>query len=259
MQIRQTDEKVRYRRDRAREAVSLASQGRWEEAVDVNNDVLRAFPSDTDALNRLGKALSQLGRYSEAREAFQRSLDHDRANPIARKNLERLAPLEDAPTPARTDGLTPRLFIEESGKSCVTTLWSPAPAAALARVAAGDAVTLHLDGAAVGATTAMGAPLGRLEPRLAARLARLIPAGNRYAAAVASVGDGEVAIVLREVYRDPRVGGVLSFPTRAGDLGAYPPPRMPDGARGRSAPTARLLGRDDGQDDPGDDSDDDAE
>jgi tetratricopeptide (TPR) repeat protein len=254
MQIRQTDEKVRYRRDRAREAVSLASQGRWEEAVDVNNDVLRAFPSDTDALNRLGKALSQLGRYSEARGAFQRSLDHDPVNPIARKNLHRLAHLEDAPVPDRADGIAPRLFIEESGKSCVTTLWSPAPAAVLARVAAGDAVTLNLDGAGVGATTAAGgAPLGRLEPRLAARLARLMPAGNRYAAAVASVRDGQVAVVLREVYRDPRVGGVLSFPTRAGELDANPPSGTSVGTRGRAAPP---TGHHDGQDD---DSTDEAE
>jgi tetratricopeptide (TPR) repeat protein len=234
MQIHHTDETVVRHRDLTRDAVALASQGRWEEAAEVNRDILRSRSDDVEAFNRLGKALSQMGRYSDARGAFQESLDRDPANPIARKNLERLASLRDAPNTGFTKGATPRLFIEESGKSCVTTLWFPGPETLLARVAAGDPVTLRVEGATVVATTAVGEPLGWLEPKLAARLARLIPEGNRYASAVASVGNGAVAVALREVFRHPRVSGVLSFPSRANAQDGYPPASSTSDAPGQA-------------------------
>ena len=52
---------VRFRRQRTDLAIMLATQSRWEEAVQANLDVLRVFPNDVDALNRLGKASLELG------------------------------------------------------------------------------------------------------------------------------------------------------------------------------------------------------
>ena len=97
MQIHQIEERSRIHRDKSREGIALATQGRWEEAVQANRALLAAFPDDVEAQNRLGKALSELGHYTEARSAFQRALEKSPSNPIARKNLERLADLSDAP------------------------------------------------------------------------------------------------------------------------------------------------------------------
>ena len=222
MQINQVQDEDKLRRDRVREAVALAVQGRWHEALAVNRALL-AQHRTVDTLNRLGKALSELGRYAEAREAFQEALDQAPTNSIARKNLERLDRLKDTAPAPRAERLSPQLFIEESGKSCVTMLRAPAPPEVLARVAAGDPLALQVDGATVRAVIGEDAPLGQLEPKLAARLIKLIEAGNRYRVAVAAINSAGVSVILREAYQHPRMAGIVSFPTRIESILPYVP------------------------------------
>ena len=57
------EEKARLRRQRTELAINLAMQSRWEEAVRVNQSILEVYPTDADAHNRLGKALTELGQY----------------------------------------------------------------------------------------------------------------------------------------------------------------------------------------------------
>jgi hypothetical protein len=57
--------------------------------------------------------------------------------------------------------------------------------------------------------------IGVVEPRVAARLLKLIADGNKYAAGVTSLGDKDVRIIIREIYQDPRNYGKVSFPTAA--------------------------------------------
>ena len=73
--------------DLTRQAVALAMESRWEEAVEVNRAILDDFPTDLETCNRLGKALSELGQNVEARKAFERALSISPNNPIAKKNL----------------------------------------------------------------------------------------------------------------------------------------------------------------------------
>lgn len=223
MQINQLQDQDKLRRDRVREAVALAVQGRWQEALVVNQALLAQYPGAVDTLNRLGKALSELGRYAEAREAFQQALDRSPSNGIARKNLERLDRLKDTAPAPRAERLSPQLFIEESGKSCVTMLRAPAAPEVLARVAAGDPLGLQVDGATVRVVLGEDVPLGRLEPKLAARLIKLLDAGNRYRVAVATVDKTGVSVILREAYQHPRLAGTVSFPTRMEAVVPYIP------------------------------------
>ena len=223
MQINQVQEEDRLRRDRVREAVALAVQGRWHEALVVNQALLAQYPGTVDTLNRLGKAFSELGRYAEAREAFQQALDCSPSNGIARKNLERLGRLKDTAPVSRAERLSPQLFIEESGKSCVTMLRAPAEPEVLARAAAGDPLGLQVDGATVRIVLGEDVPLGRLEPKLAARLIKLMEAGNRYRVAVATINTTGVSVILREVYQHPCMVGTVSFPTRMEAIVPYIP------------------------------------
>src|SRR3972149_469295 len=120
----QTEEKARIRRQRAEHAVQLALESRWEEAVTANRAILTTFPNDVEAWNRLGKALSELGQYKQARDAYHQAHTLDGTNTIAWRNLERLgAPGGGAPVPAEPQQrLDPQLFIEEMGKTGVTAL-----------------------------------------------------------------------------------------------------------------------------------------
>ena len=216
-------ERNKFHRDKSKEAVDLALKGLWDQATGVNQEILEFFPEDVEAWNRLGKAFLELGNYDEARDAFERASQLAPYNTISKKNLERISHLkETAPASgdrARNTGkaFLPYMFIEESGKSGVTTVNRPAPCSVLAKLAAGDTVKLVTGEHAVIVENNQGEYLGQVEPKISKRLIRLINGGNRYDAAVISVGRQELSIIIWENYRHPSLHDVCSFPTRGKD------------------------------------------
>ncbi len=208
----------KVRRDRAKKAVALAMHSHWDEAVVMNRAILRDFPDDLEAQNRLGKALSELGRNREAREAFQRALEISPNNGIARKNLDRLMSLgdQDAPRSQGSVEAAPRVFIEETGKTTTTSLVSLAPSNALLKLTPGHRVSLEIDNRRVKVLNAGGEYVGSVEPKLTARLLRLVRGGNQYEAAVTSASPSELTIIIRETFKHPSQAGIVSFPSRAG-------------------------------------------
>ncbi len=207
------EEGAKLRRTHIQKAIDLAMQNRWEEAVQVNQAILELFPNDVDALNRLGKALTELGRYEEAKDAYRRALSIDPLSTIAQKNLSRLA-LMDPDRPVKEDGVkaAPRVFIEERGKAGTTMLVNVAPREALIKVSAGDQVNLAAVEGSLRVTTIGGDYLGQVDPKLGLRLMRLMQGGNQYVVAVTSVGAQDVKVIIRETYQDPSQVGKLSFP-----------------------------------------------
>src|SRR3972149_4882053 len=103
------DDKARLRRLRAREAITLAMQSRWEEAG----------------------------------EAYKRARDRAPHNQIARKTLARLAILKEAEAPVDRHRVAPHLFLEETGRAGVVDLAHTAVPEVLARLAAGEQVFLN--------------------------------------------------------------------------------------------------------------------
>jgi tetratricopeptide repeat protein len=206
------------RRQTIEQAIQLAIQSRWEEAEQLNRQLLAAFPEDVDANNRLGKALTELGRYAEARAAYTRAIELDPANGIARKNLTRLAALGDGSATPSSAGekVDPGLFVEETGKSGVAVLVRPA-ANALARMTAGDRVYLHRQDKSLTVENSRGEYLGAIDSRLALRLIKLIDLGNEYSAAIASLSDHTCKVMIKETFQHPSQAGKLSFPPIAAD------------------------------------------
>ncbi len=214
----QSEEKMRLRKQLTDQAIKLALQSQWEEAVATNRMLLSQFPHDPEALNRLGKALSEIGQYAEAKKAYAEALEMNPANTIARKNLERLSHLSNeadnhAP-PAAAERIDPRLFIEETGKTGFTRLVNPAPAEVLAKLTSGDQVYFFVDGHTLHVRNARGEEIGQVEPRLANRLINFMEGGNQYAAAITDLGERQVRIIVRETYQHPNMLGRVSFPAQ---------------------------------------------
>jgi tetratricopeptide (TPR) repeat protein len=218
MVFNHTGDKARLRRHRTNEAIALAMQSRWEEAVAVNKSIIEAFPDDADAFNRLGKALTQLGMYTEAREAYGHALEVEPNNAISRKNFDRLSHLkDDGAQPKGRKGVTSHLFIEETGKADAAELDRLADKDVLARMAAGDPVDLKPEGQRLLVESPDGEYLGEVEPRLGLRLIKLMEGGNEYAAAIASIGEDRGRVMIKEVFQHPSQAGRTSFPVRAPD------------------------------------------
>lgn len=210
-------EAVRLRRQGAEQAIQLALESKWEEAVSLNRSILAEHPNDVDAWNRLGKGLLELGRYNDALESYAKSLALDPVNTIAKRNLDRLTALQDV-EPRRAEGVVKvaqDLFIEEVGKSGVTMLQG-VTRETLATLTAGDEVYLDPGRNLLSIKNAAAETIGTIEAKLGLRLLRLIEGGNKYAAAVKSVTDSEAELIIKETFRDPSQTR-LSFPAVSGD------------------------------------------
>lgn len=206
----------KLRRQSTKQAIALAMEGGWREAIAVNQSIIEMFPEDVEALNRLGRAHLELGEYKEAEAAYRRSTEIDPYNAIAIKNLQRLSYLKEIAGVAEggANRLEPQAFIEEVGKTGVVQLVDLAPPEVLARVVAGDRVQLKIEGNGLMAENGRGIYLGRVEPEHGQRLARLMIGGNQYSAAIVSLAEGTVSVIVREIYRDPSQAGRPSFPSK---------------------------------------------
>lgn len=200
------------KRQQADIAIQMALQGKWAEAVQVNKQIIESFPTDVDAYNRLGKAYTELGKYKDAREAYMKALESDPLNSIAQKNLTRLSTLgKSAPPRPAAQKLSPQMFIEETGKTGITTL-AKAEMDIANRMTAGDQVQLERKNGTLMVKAMDGEYLGELEPRLGQRLVKLIDAGNEYVAAISSLDEDNVKVFIRETFQHASQTGKLSFP-----------------------------------------------
>jgi hypothetical protein len=233
MTLPDTDTTTRQRRQLADAAIGHATHGDWEAAVEANRQLLELGP-DIDAYNRLGKALAELGRNGEALEAYEQALERDATNRIAQRNADRLRLLlaaqdggkadgEPAARPkrgARPEKAPATLFIEEMGKTGRARLINLAAPRVLAPLSPGDAVDLVADGDQLVAKVGRAA-IGQVEPRIAARLLKLMEGGNRYEAALTTIHEGgDVTIIIHEVFTHPANFGKVSFPSAV--VGATP-------------------------------------
>ncbi|MEP6870595.1 MAG: tetratricopeptide repeat protein [Anaerolineaceae bacterium] len=216
------DERARLRKQMSDQAVNLAINSRWDEAASVNREYLKTFGDETEALNRLGKALSETGQITQARAKYARAIEIDPTNIIARRNLDRLASMTDtSAADAAPSQLDTRLFVEETGASTVAKLQAT-DADRAAQLDAGDVVELQAQGNAVNVLTVSGEYVGMLEPKIGLRLSKMMAAGNQYAAAMVTVTPGALKVMLRETFKHPTMISKVSFPkAKATEVRAY--------------------------------------
>ncbi len=150
------------------------------------------------------------------KKAYQRAVELDPYNVIAKKNLERLSHLAEAMVGAEADSRTaePHSFIEEVGKAGMVSLLKLAPTEVLAKMVAGDKAYLKRDGGSLKVENGRGEYLGEVETRHAQRLIKLMEGGNQYSAAIVRTTESAVVVIIREAYQDPSQVGKLSFPPK---------------------------------------------
>lgn len=228
------------------DAIQLAADGSWEEAIDLNKYILEAFGGDESTHNRLGKAYAELDRLEEAKAAYETALQVNPLSPVARKNVQKLEGLMRT-NQSYTSGsvrVDPNLFVEEMGKTTTTTLRGTADDVDQ-KISAGDVAELRIEGDGIEVDTMRGVRIGSLEPKLARRLFKFIQGGNRYQVGVTSVEGSVVKVIVREVYQDPKFAGKPSFPiTRKRDVEFRPYARESLAAAG---PAISAIDEDEGE------------
>ena len=211
----ESTEHLKPRSQYAEDAVQLAIAGSWDEAVKLNKFIIDNLGPDEETQNRLGKALSELGKLKEAKASYEAALKINPLNSIAKRNAARINALLHQKEGLKVGGtkVDLNLFVEEMGKTVITTLDTTGNDIC-SKVAAGDVAELRIEGDGIMAETSRGVRLGLLEAKLARRLTKFMHGGNRYQAGVTSCEGNTVKLIVRETYQDPRFAGKPSFPMR---------------------------------------------
>ncbi len=217
-QVMSTD-RNRFKEYWVRQAIQCAARQRWAEAEKINRSIVRQCPDDVDARNRLGKAQWELGLLPEAKESYRQALALDPGNAIAARNLLRLETAFDADCASGHEDATPRvpadIFIAESGKTTIVKVLPLPGKQGDVLALPGAPLRLEMQGRSMRVLNRGGQPLGQLGAALAQRLAALMEAGNRYAAAVVGIQQGDVYIVIKETYQHASQVGRHSFPNQS--------------------------------------------
>ncbi|HSD98869.1 MAG TPA: tetratricopeptide repeat protein [Patescibacteria group bacterium] len=191
------------------QAIQIALNGNWQEAAKLNIEILKENPEDTDALNRLGFALSALGNKKEAKETYDRVLIIDPLNPIATRGLKRLS-TAGSQTNMPTKLLS-NMFLEESGKTKIVSLLNTAPARQLRNLQVGQTVTLCKKRMKIFIQDTNKEYIGVLPEDLGKRLIKFIDGGNAYEAYIKSANDHGVVIFIKEIKRATKYKNQPSF------------------------------------------------
>jgi tetratricopeptide (TPR) repeat protein len=242
--------KPKTRKQVVEDARQAALAGEWNHAIELNKQLLERTPRDAEAYNRIGRAHLEMREYAEAIEAYTQALKMDKANIIARRNLQRLELLRKSGENEHTTGATaPRtaVFIEEVGRTWVDELVNPLDLERLALISPSEQLQLENADGVLYVTTVDGERLGEVEEKTAERIIQLLQNGNLYEVYALGISSRSLRVILREVYRDPRNANLVSFPRQISATRAYL--RERDSLRARDESEFIMLDDDDDNDD----------
>lgn len=218
-----TGTKKQTRKQIVEEARQASLAGNWEMALALNHLLLEKNPRDAEAYNRIGRAKLEQGLQAEAVDAYTHALKVDKANLIARRNLQRLELLRKSPNidPVQKAAPRPAVFIEEVGRTWVDELVESLPLEDLAHISPGEQLELKIEHGRLTVSTPDGVMLGKVDERTAERIVQLMQNGNQYEVFALGISGRSLRVILREVFRDPRNGNLVSFPRQVSATRAY--------------------------------------
>jgi len=207
-------------------AVKNSLSGNWDEAIKLNEQIIKSDSVNIAALCRLGKAYLELGKVKESLSSYQKVLKLDPINQIAIKNLEKLKSLPTQRIKTNHTSETNHLlsFIEEPGRTRTISLVKLAPPQLLTQLDPGQQVYLTPRQHSISITLYDGTTIGKLPDDVAARLIPMIKSGNSYTALIRSISPTSAKILIREEKRSKRFQNIPTFPTseRSGYIASIP-------------------------------------
>lgn len=189
------------------QAIQTALVGDWENAININKQILQDEPDNIDTLNRLAFAYLSQGCTKDAKQIYEKVLSLDMKNPIALKNLKRL----NDPTIRKVNLQLNNQFIEEPGKTKIIELINITDKKVFSSLRSGEKLTLCIKRMKIFALDQENQYIGMLPDDLCRRLIKFINGGNKYEAYARTVDGNKIAIFVRELKRVKRYKDQPSF------------------------------------------------
>lgn len=196
-------------------AINSALSHDWKKAILLNEDILDTENNNLDALSRLAYAYTKLGKTLKAKKLYKQILELDPYNLIVQKNLDRLKLMpkskRDVVDYRNIPQISPRIFIEEPGKTKTINLTNLAPYNILSRIHIGDTVYLNPKKHTIEVRDENKNYIGALPDDISYRLNVYIKDGNIYHICVKNFQKKCVTIFLREIKRGKKMRSQPTF------------------------------------------------
>lgn len=189
-------------------AIKSALSGDWEAAVEYNLEILSESPQNIPALNRLGRAYTELGQKEAAKDAYDQVLKIDKYDTIATKNLKLLPHQKNNMASVI---LSDEDFIELPGFTKSTMLIKVASRDILLSLVCKQRLTLAPRTRLVAIMTDDNICIGCLPDDLSLKLNELIKDGYEYSACLKGASDNTATIFIREIKRPKRPSAGATF------------------------------------------------
>ncbi len=192
-------------------AIQLALQCRWDEAIELNLQLLASNPTDIATLNRLAKCYLQLGDKDLAKKTYQQVLTHDKYNAVALKSLKTLSltPSIDPSCLCQED------FIETPGLTKTSSLIKVADRKTLSSLSCKQVLAFKPKTHLVSVVTENSKTyVGSLPDDLSLKIIKNLKLGYIYQVCLKSATENMASIFIRELKRPNKKGILPSFQRR---------------------------------------------
>jgi tetratricopeptide (TPR) repeat protein len=189
------------------QAIQTALLGDWNNAILLNEQILKESPDDINTLNRLGFAMLSLGDIKGAKEVYEKVLSLDMKNPVALRNLKRL----NAGNNLKANIPINNLFIEETGKTKIVELINIADKKVISTLRSGEKINVRIKRNKIFALNSDEQFLGMLPDDIGKRLIEFMNGGNEYDAYIWAMHDSKISVFIREVKRAKKYLNQPSF------------------------------------------------
>lgn len=189
------------------QAIQTALTGDWDNAINLNEQILKETPDDINTLNRLGFAFLGMGNIKDAKMIYEKVLSLDMKNPIAIRNLKRL----NGSNNKKINAPLNNLFIEETGKTKIIELINIADKKVISYLRSGEKISVIIKRSKIFALDSEDRYIGSLPDDIGHRLIEFINGGNTYDAYIWTVDDNKICIFIREVKRAKKYINQPSF------------------------------------------------
>lgn len=203
-------------------AIDSAMDGRWEEAIEPNESIVKIDKKNIEAYLRLGFAYMQINKIKKAKEAYLKALKIQPNNGFVKKNLERIKILDTKKLSySNTTLLDPLLFVDIPGKTKTVVLVNCGQKSVLAKLTVGQRVFLVNKKRRVEIRTEGKEYIGCLPDDLSKRLAIFLKNGGIFSVYVKETSLKYTTVLIKEEKKGPKMVRFITFPANSNNSNLY--------------------------------------
>lgn len=195
-------------------AVEAAINLNWDQAINLNNEILQEFPDDIKTILRLGYAYLQKKEFSKAKMSYKMAFQYQPKHPVATEQIKKINILQGKVDLLnnQTGTFDPNLFLEMPGKTKSIPLVQLGNKNDLTELSIGQELYIKIRKKKVELRTKEGKYIGAVPDDLSKRLLSFLEDGSVYKTFVKEALANKVILFIKEISKGPNVANITSFP-----------------------------------------------